>query len=92
MTQPERKPPARRRKRKLAGPERVLQYLLPLFIIGVVIADFSDDGKVDKYWIGAIVVLTLSALGYRIDTLMETYLDFKYGRRPQDDDPEDTDA
>jgi hypothetical protein len=76
-----RQPTSRRRKRKIGGPERFLQYLLPFVIIGVVIADFSDDGKVDKYWIGAIVVLTLSALGYRIDLLMETYLDFKYGRK-----------
>jgi len=89
MTQPpKRKPPARRR-RKIGGPERFLQYFLPVFIIGVVIADFSDDGKVDKYWIGAVVVLTLSALGYRIDTLMETYLDFKYGRRPPDEEDDE---
>jgi len=86
MTSPERKPEARKRRRRNGGPERFLQYLLPIFIIGVVIADFQDDGHVDKYWIGAIVVLTLSALGYRIDTLMETYLDFKYGRRPPAED------
>ena len=89
MTQPQRKPPARRRRRRNGGPERFLQYILPIFIIGVVIADFSDDGKVDKYWIGAIVVLTLSALGYRIDTLMETYLDFRYGRRPHDEEDDE---
>lgn len=51
--------------------------------------DYSDDGHVDKYWIGAVVVLTLSALGYRIDVLMETFLDFKYGRKFEDEEEDD---
>lgn len=87
MTQPNRRKPARRRRN--GGPERFLQYVLPFVIIGVVIADFQNDGHVDKYWIGAIVVLTLSALGYRIDVLMETYLDFKYGRRFEEREEDD---
>jgi hypothetical protein len=71
------------RKRIPKGPDVLFGYLIPLVIIGLTIADFYRDGEIDKYLIGACMIFGLGALGYRIDTLIEKYLDAKSGSPPQ---------
>jgi len=52
-----------------------LAVLIPLTIVGLAVADFARDGQVDKYLIGALMIFGLGSLGYRIDVLIEKYLD-----------------
>jgi hypothetical protein len=77
------------RRRSARGPDALLGYLIPLVIIGLSIADFVRDGQVDKYLIGALMIFGLGALGYRIDTLIEKYLDARAGRIPPRETPPD---
>lgn len=44
--------------------------LTTLTIIGLAIADFANDGKVDKLWIGALLFLALTFGGYGADKVM----------------------
>jgi hypothetical protein len=60
-----------------------LGILIPLVIIGLAIADFIRDGQIDKYLIGTLLVFGLGALGYRVDNLIERYLDARAGLLPQ---------
>jgi hypothetical protein len=41
-----------------------------LTIVGLAIADFADDGKVDQLWIGALLILALTFGGYGADRLL----------------------
>lgn len=74
------------------GPDIFFGYLIPLVIVGLAVADFLRDGQVDKYLIGALMVFGLGALGYRIDTIIEKYLDARGGGGraglPQGESPE----
>ncbi len=79
------------RRRNSRGPDALFSYLIPMVIIGLTIADYSDDGKIDKYLLGILFVYGLAAAGYRVDTLMEKYLDGRTTRRDdryEDDDDE----
>jgi len=69
------------------GPNALLSYLIPLVIVGLAIADFVPDQKIDKYLIGALMIFGLGALGYRVDVLIEKYLDARAGRPPAPPDP-----
>ena len=75
------------RRRSSRGPDALLAYLIPLVVVGLAIADFARDGQVDKYLIGALMIFGLGALGYRIDTLIEKYLDARAGRPPAPPEP-----
>lgn len=48
---------------------------MPLVIIGLSIADFAQDGRIDKHLIGALVLFGLAAAGVQVDTLLERYVD-----------------
>jgi hypothetical protein len=71
----QRRPPSKSTAR--ARTEAFLAIFLPLLLAGLAIADFANDGQIDKYLIGALMVFGLAAAGYRVDTLMEKYLDAK---------------
>ena len=77
----QRRPPSKNRSRALT--EMTLGILIPLVIIGLAIADFIRDGQIDKYLIGTLLVFGLGALGYRVDNLIERYLDARAGLLPQ---------
>ena len=68
-----------RRRRRSPKTDALLGLLIPLVVIGLSIADFVRDGEVDKYLIGALMVFGLGALGYRIDSLFEKYLEARAG-------------
>lgn len=68
------------RRRSGRGPDVLFSYLIPLVVIGLSIADFLRDGEVDRYLLGVLLIFGLGALGYRVDTLIEKYLDAKAGR------------
>ena len=70
-----------------ASIETFLAVLIPLTFVGLAIADFLKDGQIDKYLIGALMIFGLGALGYRVDTLIEKYLDMKTGGGPPHDEP-----
>lgn len=78
------------RRRSSKGPDVLLGYLIPLVIVGLSIADFARDGQVDKYLIGALMIFGLGALGYRVDALIEKYLDARAGRPPPPPEPPET--
>lgn len=62
------------RNKVRAFTEALLGILIPLVVVGLAIADFARDGRIDKNLIGALLVFGLTALGYRIDNLIEHYL------------------
>lgn len=72
------------RSRSRQRTESLLGVMIPFTVIGLSIADFIRDGQIDKYLIGALMIFGLGALGYRIDTLIEKYLDARTGSRNQD--------
>jgi hypothetical protein len=74
-----------KRRRSTRGPEALLAYLIPLVFVGLAIADYAQHGSVDKYIVGALMVFGLGALGYRIDTMFELWLEARSGRRLRDD-------
>ena len=47
-----------------------LGYLIPLVVIGLTIADFVPDQKVDKLFLGLLLIFGLGALGYRLDEIV----------------------
>jgi hypothetical protein len=68
----------RRRRESESQPPRgnvIFGYLIPLVLIGLTIADFARDGQIDKYLIGADLIFGLGALGWRVDSIIEKYLD-----------------
>lgn len=44
-----------------------------LTIVGLTIADFANDGKVDGRWIGALLVIALTFGGYGVDKLISRF-------------------
>lgn len=82
-----RRPPSRNRSR--AFTEMTLGIVIPFVIIGLSIADFVRDGQIDKYLIGTLLVFGLGALGYRVDNLIERYIDARAGISPKQRDEED---
>lgn len=70
-----RRPPSRTRSRQRT--ESVIAAGIPLLFCVLAILDFVRDGQVDKYIIGVLLVIFLGASGYRIDTLIEKYIETK---------------
>jgi len=68
----EKKPEKSRRSR---GLDTFLGLFIPLTLIGIAIADFVRSGHVDKYLIGALLIFGLGALGWRVDVILEKWLD-----------------
>lgn len=70
-----RAPLGRRTTKSARRSDALVGYLIPVFFI--VLAGYQQvtNDKIDKYVIGALVVFGLGALGYRIDTLFEKYLE-----------------
>lgn len=56
-------------------PSTFLSWFIPLTLVGLTVADFARDGKIDKYLIGSLVVFGLASFGYRLDTLIEKFAD-----------------
>jgi hypothetical protein len=69
--------PRRRRNSDSRRADALFGYLIPLVVIGLSIADFVPDQKIDKYLIGALLIFGLGSLGYRVDVIIEKYLDSK---------------
>lgn len=51
-------------------PAQLLAYLIPLVVVGLTIADFIPDQKIDKFLLGALLVFGLGALGWRLDDIL----------------------
>jgi hypothetical protein len=81
---PNRRPPSKSKGR--ARIETFLSIFVPLLFAGLTIADFANDGRIDKYLIGVLMVFGLAAAGYRVDTLMEKYFDAKMAAKRQSDE------
>lgn len=66
---PRKQPPTppQRLGDRLAG---LIVLLTTLTIVGLAIADFANDGKVDKLWIGALLVVALTFGGYGADKVL----------------------
>jgi positive regulator of sigma E activity len=85
--------PGRSRTKNTRRADAFLGYLIPLFFVLLAGYQQVTAGKIDKYVIGALLVFGLGALGWRIDTLFEKYLEAKAGlNQPSpaaggDDDP-----
>ncbi len=64
---PPRKASVPKLSERLGG---LIVVLSTLTIVGLAIADFANDGKVDKLWIGALLVLALTFGGYGADKML----------------------
>lgn len=51
-------------------PASLLAYLIPLVLIGLTIADFVPDQKIDTFLIGALLIFGLGALGWRLEDII----------------------
>lgn len=51
-------------------PNIFLGYLIPLVVVGLAIADFVPDQKVDKFLLGLLLIFGLGALGWRLDEIV----------------------
>ena len=77
------KPPDRRNRdnkpevesRRSHRLDTFLGILIPMVLISIAVADFIRNGHVDKYLLGALVIFGLGALGWRVDVILEKWLD-----------------
>lgn len=67
----------RRRDKNTKRSDALFGYLIPLVVIGLSIGQFIRTGQIDKYLIGALLIFGLGSLGYRVDTIIEKYLEAK---------------
>lgn len=84
-------PTTTRRKRDRAArrTDAFLGYLIPLFLIGLATYQQITDHHTDKYVIGALFVLCLGSLGWRIDIILEKYIEARAGvERSRRNDPD----
>ena len=51
-------------------PTTLLAYLIPLTLVGLTIADFVPDQKIDTFLIGALLIFGLGALGWRLEDIV----------------------
>ena len=59
-------------KKSISGGNNIfLSYFIPIFLCGLAAFDFANDGIVDKTILGAIFVLAMASLGYRIDGFID---------------------
>ena len=78
-----RRSPSRSKARQRT--EATIAACIPLLFGVIAVLDFIRDGQIDKYIIGVLLVIFLGASGYRIDTLIEKYLDARAGRGGDND-------
>jgi di/tricarboxylate transporter len=51
-------------------PTTLLAYLIPLTLVGLTVADFIPDQKIDTFLIGALLIFGLGALGWRLEDII----------------------
>lgn len=69
----------RSRNRSTRRADSLFGYLIPIFFVALAGYQEIHDHTIDKYVIGALMVFGLGALGWRIDTLFDKYLEAKAG-------------
>jgi hypothetical protein len=77
------------RSRRSASTRRadvLFGYLIPLFFMGLAAYQELKNNAIDKYVVGSLLVFGLGALGWRIDTMFERYLEAKAGIRREKDE------
>lgn len=67
-SKPEQQPP--RLGNRMGG---LIVAVTVLTIVGLTIADFANDGKVDVHWIGALLIIALTFGGYGMDKLFSKW-------------------
>lgn len=76
----------RRRDRSSRRADALFAYLIPLFFMGLAAYQEVRFNAVDKYVVGSLLVFGLGALGWKIDTLFEKYLEARAGVRRSGDE------
>lgn len=63
------------RRRRSPNIEAFLGIFIPLLFAAIAVYQEVVDGRIDKYIIGALLVFGLGSLGWRIDVLLEKWLE-----------------
>lgn len=75
----------RRRDKSSKRADALLGYLIPTFFVALAAYQEIHDHQIDKYVIGALLVFGLGALGWRIDSFFDKYLEAKNANKREND-------
>lgn len=67
------------RAKKTGRTQTFLAILIPVFFLAVAGYQVVVDHKIDKYVVGVLMVFGLGAAGWRVDLLLEKYLEARLG-------------
>lgn len=72
--------------------DALLGYVIPIFFMALAAFQQITTGAIDKYVLGALLVIVLGALGWRLDTFFEKYVEMRQmilnPPAPKADEPE----
>lgn len=67
----------RRKSKATSITDAILGILIPVAFLGIAAFQLIHQGSVDREIVGALLIITLGALGWRIDIIVERFLEYK---------------
>jgi RsiW-degrading membrane proteinase PrsW (M82 family) len=69
----------RNRTKATRRQDSLLGYIIPIFFVVIAAYQQVKYGAIDKFVLGILLIIGISALGWRLDVFFETYMKYRYG-------------